>query len=196
MIERSLIILKPDAVQRSLVGQIITRFERKGLKVTGMKLAVAKEDQVFAHYNKDDEWFQRKGEGVVRDRQSAGLPIEKEAIEYGRDIIGGIAKYITAGPVVMMVIEGHMATAVVTSLVGTTEPATADIGTIRGDFTIDSYAYSAKDDRAVRNLIHCSEDVDEAEREIAIWFSDDEIVDYTIVQEKILYDVNLDGIME
>jgi len=138
-------------------------------------MAMAQEDQVFAHYNKDDEWFQKKGEGVVRDRESAGMPIEKEAIEYGRDIIGGIARYITAGPVVMMVVEGHKATAVVTKLVGGTEPAEAEVGTIRGDYTIDSYALSAADDRAVRNLVHCSEE---------------------IIQEKIMYDVNLDGIME
>jgi nucleoside-diphosphate kinase len=196
MIEKSLIIIKPDGVQRSLVGEIIARFEKKGLKITGLKLAVAQEDQVFTHYNKDDAWFQKKGEGVVRDREAAGLPIEKEAIEYGRDIIGGIAKYMTAGPVVMMVAEGHMATAVVTNLVGTTEPASADVGTIRGDFTIDSYALSAKDDRAVRNLIHCSEDAAEGERETAIWFKPEELMSYSIIQEKILYDVDMDGIFE
>lgn len=196
MKERSLIILKPDAVQRSLVGDIISRFERKGLKITGLKLAVATEEQVFAHYNKDDAWFMKKGEGVVNDRKEAGLPIEKEAIEYGRDIIGGIAKYITAGPVVMMVAEGHKATAVVTKLVGGTEPAEAEVGTIRGDYTIDSYALSAVDDRAVRNLVHCSEDKEEGERETAIWFNEDELMKYSIVQEKIMYDVNLDGIME
>ena len=196
MIERSLIILKPDAVQRSLIGDVISRFERKGLKVTGLKMAMAQEDQVFAHYNKDDEWFQKKGEGVVRDRESAGMPIEKEAIEYGRDIIGGIARYITAGPVVMMVVEGHKATAVVTKLVGGTEPAEAEVGTIRGDYTIDSYALSAADDRAVRNLVHCSEDAEEGKRETAIWFNEDELMKYSIIQEKIMYDVNLDGIME
>lgn len=196
MKERSLIILKPDSVQRSLIGEIIGRFEKKGLKITGMKLAVATTDQVFAHYNKDEAWFERKGAGVVRDRTAAGMSIDKPAIEYGRDIIGGIAKYMTAGPVVMMVAEGHMAATVVTSIVGTTEPATADVGTIRGDFTIDSYALTAKDDRAVRNLVHCSENAEEAEREIAIWFKPEEIIGYSILVEKMLYDVNMDGIME
>ena len=196
MKEKSLIILKPDAVQRSLIGEVIARFERKGLKVTGLKMAVPTEDQVFAHYNKDEAWFQKKGNGVVSDREAAGLPIEKEAIEYGRDIIGGIAKYMTVGPVVMMVVEGHKATAVVTKLVGGTEPAEAEVGTIRGDYTIDSYALSAADDRAVRNLIHCSEDKEEGERETAIWFKEDELMKYSIIQEKIMYDVNLDGIME
>lgn len=196
MKEKSLIILKPDAVQRSLIGDIIARFERKGLKVTGLKMAVPTEEQIFAHYNKDEEWFQRKGDGVVADRKEAGLPIEKEAIEYGRDIIGGIAKYMTVGPVVMMVVEGHKATAVVTKLVGGTEPAEAEVGTIRGDYTIDSYSLSAADDRAVRNLIHCSEDKAEGERETGIWFGEDELMKYSIIQEKIMYDVNLDGIME
>jgi len=196
MKEKSLIILKPDAVQRSLIGEIISRFERKGLKVTGLKMAVPTEEQVFAHYNKDEAWFQKKGDGVVADREAAGLPIEKPAIEYGRDIIGGIAKYMTVGPVVMMVVEGHKATAVVTKLVGETQPAEAEVGTIRGDYTIDSYSLSAKDDRAVRNLVHCSEDTEEGERETAIWFNEDELMKYSIIQEKIMYDVNLDGIME
>ena len=196
MYEKSLVIIKPDGVQRSLVGEIIARFEKKGLKISGMKLALPTEDQVFAHYNKDEEWFQRKGDGVVEDRKAAGLPIEKEAIEYGRDIIGGIAKYMTAGPVVMMVLEGHQATAVVTNHVGGTEPANADVGTIRGDFTIDSYALSAADDRAVRNVIHCSEDAEEGERETKIWFNEDELINYRIVQERILYDVEWGGIMK
>jgi len=196
MKEKSLIILKPDAVQRSLIGEVIARFERKGLKVTALKMAVPTKEQVFAHYNKDEEWFQRKGDGIVADRKEAGLPVEKEAVEYGRDIIGGIAKYMTVGPVVMMVVEGHKATAVVTKLVGGTEPAEAEVGTIRGDYTIDSYALCAKDDRAVRNLVHCSEDKEEGEREVAIWFNEDELMKYSIIQEKIMYDVNLDGIME
>ena len=96
----------------------------------------------------------------------------------------------------MMVVEGHKATAVVTKLVGETEPAEAEVGTIRGDYTIDSYSLSAVDDRAVRNLVHCSEDKEEGERETAIWFNEEELMKYSIVQEKIMYDVNLDGIME
>jgi nucleoside-diphosphate kinase len=191
--ERSLILIKPDGVQRGLVGEIIKRFEQRGLKISAMKMLWPTEEQCENHYNKDDEWFQRKGEGIVADLEKDGLPVEKEAIEYGRDIIRTIVKYMTGGPVVGIIAEGHAAPQVVTQLVGGTEPLNADIGTIRGDFTIDSYYMSTIDQRAVRNLIHCSEDSDEAEREIKIWFNEDEIMDYSTAHERILYDVSADG---
>lgn len=191
--ERSLVILKPDAVQRSLMGEIIKRFEQTGLKVSAMKMVMATEDQLLRHYNKDDAWFLRKGENLVNDLKKHNLPVEKEAIEYGRDIIRTIVHYMTAAPVVAMVVEGNQAVAVVSKIVGTTEPATSDVGTIRGDYTLDSYAHSTYENRAVRNLVHQSESPEEAEREIAIWFTDEEIMQYTTAMERILYDVNLDG---
>lgn len=191
--DTSLVLIKPDGVQRSLVGDIINRFEKKGLKIKAMKMIVPTVEQCEAHYNKDDAWFTRKGEGIVADLQKDGLPVEKEAIEYGKDIIRTIVKYMTGGPVVAMVLEGHAAPDVVTTLVGGTEPNTADIGTIRGDYTIDSFYMATIDNRAVRNLIHCSEDNDEAAREQVIWFSDAELMDYSTANERILYDVSADG---
>lgn len=194
--ERTFVIIKPDGIQRSLVGEIIGRFERTGLKIVSMKFGMAEEKKFWDHYNKDDAWFLKKGTNIVNDRTTAGLPVEKEALEYGKDIIRALVKFMTAGPVVMMVIEGNQAVGVVKKLVGGTEPATSDVGTIRGDLTSDSYAISAVDDRAVRNLIHCSDAVEEAQREIALWLKPEDVVDYKLVNEAILYDVNLDGIME
>ena len=124
------------------------------------------------------------------------MPIEKEALEYGKDIIRALAKFMTAGPIVPMIFEGNQAVGIVKKIVGGTEPLTSDVGTIRGDYTLDSYELSSYDDRAVRNLIHCSDEVSEAEREIAIWFKDSEILNYRLVSEDILYDINLDGITE
>jgi nucleoside-diphosphate kinase len=124
------------------------------------------------------------------------LPIVKEAIEYGKDIIGQLVKFMTAGPVLMLVWEGNQSVTVVKKITGETEPATSDVGTIRGDFTSDSYSIAAVDDRAVRNLIHCSDSVSEAEREISLWFKEEELLNYRVVQEAILYDVNLDSILE
>jgi nucleoside-diphosphate kinase len=103
---------------------------------------------------------------------------------------------MTSGPVLMMAWQGNQAVAVVKKITGETEPATSDIGTIRGDFTVDSYSLAAVDDRAVRNLIHCSDSPEEANREIALWFTQEDIINYSIVGEQILYDVNLDGILE
>lgn len=194
--ERVLVIIKPDGVQRSLIGEIIARFERVGLKFTALKMVVPTPDQIRKHYNKDDEWFLKKGNRIVDDLKAHNQPVDKEPIEYGREIIEHMVKYMSAGPVVMMVLEGNAACAVAAKLTGSTEPTTSDVGTIRGDFTLDSYTLSSVEARGVRNLIHCSGNADEAEFEIGVWFSANELINYRLVQEAILYDVNLDGILE
>ncbi|EKE19301.1 MAG: hypothetical protein ACD_9C00055G0005, partial [uncultured bacterium] len=116
--ERTFVIIKPDGVQRNLMGEIISRFERVGLKLTAMKMLVPKAEQCWTHYNKDEAWFQSKGERIVKGREEMSLPIEKEAIEYGRDIIGQLVTFMTSGPVLAMVIEGNSAVGIVTKLVG------------------------------------------------------------------------------
>lgn len=188
--ERSLIILKPDAVQRSLMGEIISRFERKGLKFVAFKFFCPTAEHLFAHYNKDDEWFTKKGENMIKNLEAQGKTADKPAIEYGKDIIRAVIKEMQQSPVLAIVVEGGDAIKQVTKLVGTTEPATADIGTIRGDFTIDTYAHSTYEDRSIRNLIHCSDLPEEAEREIALWFKPEEIMEYTTAQERIMYNAH------
>lgn len=191
--ERSLVLLKTDAVQRSLIGEIIKRIEQTGLKISALKMLNATEKQLLNHYNKDDDWYKRKGEGIVAELKEQGKEITKEPIEYGKDIIRTVVTYMQASPIVAVVFEGNKAAAVVSKIVGTTEPATSDVGTIRGDYTVDSFGHATYEDRAVRNLVHQSESPEEAEREIAIWFEEDEIMKYITAQEKIMYDVNLDG---
>lgn len=194
--ERTFVILKPDAIQRGLVGDILSRFEKVGLKTVAMKMVVATEEQCFTHYNKSDEWYESKGAKVVDNMKARGLNPEKPAIEYGKDIVRALAKYMSAGPSVCLILEGNKSVNVVTKLVGGTEPTTSDIGTIRGDLTLDSYEAANMDARAVRNLVHCSESPEEANREIPIWFKDSEIISYRHIQDAILYDVNIDGILE
>jgi nucleoside-diphosphate kinase len=194
--ERTLVIIKPDGVQRGLIGEIVRRFERTGLKFVGFKFLVPTTAQCLVHYNKDDAWLSHKGNRIIEDLQAHGLPVVKEAMEYGKGIIDTIIKFMTAGPVLAMVIEGNQSVAIVTKLTGTTEPATSDVGTIRGDLTVDSYSHSTVQNRAVRNLIHCSESPEEAEREIAVWFAPEELIEYKTTLERILYDVDLDGIFE
>ena len=125
---------------------------------------------------------------------------EKEAIEYGKDIIRVVVNYMTASPVICMVVEGNQAQAVVKRLVGATEPTTADTGTIRGDYALDSYYLCDVDgSRGMRNLIHCTDPADGAEAydsEVNLWFTKEEILDYRLVSEAMLYDVNLDGLKE
>jgi len=194
--EKTLVLIKPDGLQRSLVGEIIGRIERIGLKLVALKFVFATEDQCWKHYNKDDVWFESKGQGTIKNREAMGLPVEKPAIEYGKDIMKGNVEFMTSGPLVMMIWQGNKAVGVVKKIVGGTEPLTSDVGTIRGDFTLDSYELSNVDGRAVRNLIHCSDMPEEAEREIKVWFKKDELQNYRLIQEQILYDVNLDGLKE
>lgn len=194
--ERTFVILKPDSIQRGLIGELISRIERTGLKMIALKMINATEDQCWKHYNKDEKWFLEKGTKVVDNMKKAGMPVEKEAIEYGRDIIGGLVSFMTCTPIIPMVFEGNQAVGIVKKIVGGTEPLTSDVGTIRGDLTLDSYELSNLDSRAVRNLIHCSDQVDEAKREIDLWFKEEEIFKYRLVSEQILYDVNLDGVRE
>ena len=195
--ERTFVILKPDAPQRGLIGECIKRFEAAGLKLTALKfMIVENEDLLWQHYNKNDEWYQKKGEITIKNRQDLGMPVEKEAIEYGKDIIRALVKFMSCGPIVPMVWEGNQAVAIVKKIVGGTEPATSDVGTIRGDLTLDSYELANFDERAVRNLVHCSDQISEAEREIALWMKPEEILDYRLVAEQILYDVDLNGVKE
>jgi nucleoside-diphosphate kinase len=194
--EQSLVLLKPDTVQRSLVGEVIKRFEQTGLKISAMKMIVPTEAQLLSHYNKTDEWYDRKGKGIVEELKSQGKEITKEPIEYGKDIIRTIVHYMTAAPVVALILEGNKAVSVVSKIVGSTEPSTSDVGTIRGDYTVDSYSHATLEGRAVRNLVHQSESPEEAEREIAIWFKAEEVMNYVTAQERIMYDVNFDGANE
>lgn len=194
--ERTLVIIKPDGVQRSLIGEIISRFERTGLKIIALKQCMATPDQCWQHYNKDEAWFLKKGTGVVEELSKQNIPVTKEPIEYGKDIIQQLVTFLTSGPVIPLVVEGNQAVAVIQKIVGTTEPLTSDVGTIRGDLTIDSYLLAAVDQRAVRNLIHCSDKPEEAEREMKIWFKPEELLSYKLAQEQILYDIDFDGAKE
>jgi nucleoside-diphosphate kinase len=199
--EKTFVILKPDAVQRGLIGDIIKRFEKIGLKIVAMKMIVATKEQALAHYNKDEVWLVEKGEkNVIANRQAMGLPIEKSALEYGKDILNGLVEYLVCSPVVTFVLEGNNAQAVVKRLVGSTEPATADTGTIRGDYSLETYMLCDADGgRAVRNLIHCTDPKDgpdAAEREIGVWFKEEEIIKWKSINEKMLYDIDLNGHLE
>ncbi len=197
--EKTLVIVKPDGVQRSLVGEIIKRYERSGLKLIGLKMVMPTEEMATRHYYEvgGDEWLEGVGEKARASYEKKGLQSPyKTNMDNGNAVLKANAKYLSSGPVVAMVWQGNQAVALVRKITGGTEPLTSDVGTIRGDLTLDSYAIADIDQRSVRNLIHASGDVDEATKEIAIWFKKDELLQYNHLIEKILYDVNLDGIKE
>ena len=195
--ERTLVLIKPDGIQRSLIGEIVKRYERIGLKLVGLKMLVITPDFVEQHYTLDPAWRQKTGEKTIASYGKKGLePPSKDPLEISAKILENLKKYIAAGPVVVMVWQGAHAVEIVRKVTGGTEPLASDVGTIRGDFVLDSYQMSDSDNRSVRNLIHASGSNEEAEKEIAHWFKEEELLKYNVVQEKILYDVNLDGILE
>lgn len=195
--ERTLVIIKPDGVQRTLVGEIIQRYERTGLKLTGLKLLIPTPELIGKHYLVDPEWVRKVGEKSMNSYKEKGLESPfKDPEECGRAVLERLKNYMSSGPAVVMIWEGNKAIGIVRKITGGTEPLTSDVGTIRGDFTIDSYDLADTDERAIRNLVHASGSPEEAEKEIAIWFSKGEILKYNLVNNKILYDVNLDGIKE
>lgn len=195
--ERTLVIIKPDGIQRSLMGEIIGRYERIGLKLTAIKMMVPTIELIEQHYTLDPEWFQKTGEKNLKAYKDKGLiPPHNNPIDQSKMILEKLKKYMVSGPIIVMVWEGAHAVAIVRKITGSTEPLTSDVGTIRGDYLLDSYKVADDDLRAIRNLVHASGSVKEAEDEIKHWFSSEEIIKYTHIQEKILYDVNLDGILE
>lgn len=195
--ERTLILIKPDGVQRSLIGEIIQRYERTGLKLVGLKFFIPTEAQVKKHYLLDQNWLIKTGQKSIAAYRAKGKkPPFNDPKKSGQFVLGKLIKYVSSGPVVAMVWQGNEAVGVIRKITGGTEPLASDVGTIRGDLTIDSYYLADIDDRAVRNLIHASGSVQEAEKEIKLWFKPSDLVNYRLVNEAILYDVNLDGIRE
>jgi len=195
--EKTLVVIKPDGVQRSLIGEIIKRYERVGLKLIAMKMITVEGDFIEKHYTLDPEWRRITGEKTIKGYLDKGLtPPSNDPLEITGVLLGKLKKYMTSGPVVVMVWQGAHAVALVRKLTGGTEPLTSDVGTIRGDFVLDSYQMTDGDNRSIRNLVHASGSVAEAAQEIPHWFKEDEIIKYNHIQEKILYDVNLDGILE
>lgn len=195
--ERSLVVIKPDGVQRTLIGEIVKRIEKVGLKMVAIKMIIPDSNLVEKHYTIDPEWFQKAGQKAIDAyKQKGQVPPTEDPVEAGKKILEVLSKYMTSGPVIAMVWQGADSVGVVRKIVGSTEPLTSDVGTIRGDFVLDSYKMADTDGRAVRNLIHASGSVEEANEEVKLWFSDNEIVNYRLIQEQILYDVNLDGLLE
>lgn len=178
--ERTLVLIKPDGVVRSLVGEILTRFEKTGLKVIGIKMVWADEALAKKHYILEESWAKNVFEKTKKTRETEGQPFPyKDHMEYGGMIQKWNATFLREGPVVALILQGPHAVEIVRKMVGTTEPRQAAPGTIRGDYAmIESYTLANDKNRVLRNLVHASDSAETAEREIAIWFTKTEIHDY------------------
>lgn len=167
-IERTLVVVKPDGVERNLIGEIISRYERRGLKVKALKLFRADEGLVKRHY--PDDLARIIGEKSIR----AGTKLDNPE-EHGRKILQQLRKFISSGSVVAMVLEGENAVRGVRDITGYTDPASAEKGTVRGDLGKDSIEQANIEMRPVKNLVHASGTVEEAGKEIGLWFRKEEI---------------------
>ena len=180
MIERSLVLIKHDGVSRGLIGVILSRFEQMSLKIIGMKMIHAEEELAKNHYRVDEEWAKQAFEKTRKTYETEGKKNPyKDPMEFGRILQKWNVTFLREGPVIAFVLSGPHTVEIARKLVGNTEPRQAMPGTIRGDFAmVESYAVANKKERVLRNLVHASDSVDNAEREIALWFKPHELYDY------------------
>lgn len=188
MIERSLVLMKPDAVKRGIVGEILHRFERSGLKIIGMKMLHPERSFVEQHYstseenltamgNKTLEAYEAEGEDVVKDLGT------KDPVKIGKWIWECAIDFLLSGPVIAMVFEGPDAIQNIRTMIGFTHPLKAAPGTIRGDFALESAMTANKMKRSAFNLVHASGNREEAEKEVSLWFDPSELLSYRRIHE-------------
>lgn len=173
--EQTLVILKPDAVERRLIGESLVRFERAGLEIAQLVRRQASREQVERHYPSDDEWFGVVGGKTLEDYAKNDIDPQdalgtSDAVTIGKMVKSWLVDFMTSGDIVVAVVQGNRAIESVRKMVGATLPVAAAPGTIRGDFSTDSPDAANAEQRPVKNLIHASGDRDEASREIALWF--------------------------
>lgn len=170
--ERTLVLIKPDGIERNLVGEIISRFERVGLRLIDMKMVTTSTEHITKHYTLEPTWKQSVGEKTLKSYEDRGItPPETDIMVIADGVLFKLATYMTSGPIIAMIWEGAHAVKIVRKIIGGTEPLTSDMGTIRGDYVIDSYEMSNAEGRSVRNLVHASGSVKEATEEIQHWFA-------------------------
>jgi len=175
--ERTLLIIKPDAVKRALIGTIIETFEKPGLKLMAAKMVQPKADVIKNHYPGTPEWITEMGNKTLASFKQAGTDVKKlmgtdNPLKLGTFVYDRLIKYWQEGPIVAMVFEGPNAVAVARKLRGHTIPALAEPGTLHATYSFDSSTLSSTLDRVVKTFIHASGSVEEAEREINYWFKD------------------------
>ena len=188
--ERTLVLLKPDVLQRQLVGEILSRFERKGIKMTAIKMLNATKEQVGEHYINEEGYLIETGEKAKKGAIARGEDVSnRNSLEQGKKIRQRNINYLTCGPIVAIVFEGFGVISQVRKILGSASPADGDIGTIRDDYSLDTYALADFLDRSTMTMLHASDSVENAERELKIWFKESEICnDYETGVEKIFYD--------
>ena len=190
--EKTCVLIKPDGVKRGLVGEIIRRIEQRDLKVIALSMVWANKEKIDGHYPKDEFWISRLGEKTLHTYAKYNLDPKKELgtddkLKIGQSVRGWVVNYMSGGPIVKMIVQGVHSVDMVRKLAGNTCPNLAEMGTIRGDYSVDSPAAANRDKRAIHNIIHASETPEEAEHEIKYWFSKEEIHNYKRSEEEMMF---------
>jgi nucleoside-diphosphate kinase len=190
--ERTVVLVKPDGVKRGLMGEIIKRIEMRGLKIIAVKMARPTEEHVKEHYPNTEIWLRGMGEKTLDTYAKYGKDPVKElgtadTLEIGKMVQKWNVEFLMSGPLVAFMVSGIHAVDMVRKIVGKTIPAMAEMGTIRGDFSVDSPVLANIDKRAIHNMVHASGDPEEAVHEIEHWFSPKEIHDYKRAEEDIMF---------
>lgn len=187
--ERTVCLVKPDGVRRGLIGEIIARFERMGLKIVAMKMMLATEEHLTKHYTDNKEYLINLGKKTLKTYEEYGKdPGEDlgttDPFELGKMIRKWTIDYVGSGPIVVLLIEGRHAVDNVKAVAGPTMPVNASVGTIRGDLSTDSAAYANPEKRGVQNVVHVSGSPEEAAFEEKLWFHEKEKHSYKRVDEE------------
>lgn len=181
--EKTYVMIKPDGVRKGLIGEVIKRFEQRDLKIVALEMFMPTRELIHDHYPKDEAWIERLGNKTLGTYEKYGIDAQKELGSKDAKVVGKMVRewlldFMTSAPLVKMVVQGVHAVDVVRKIAGPTLPYMADMGTIRGDFSIDSPAIANSEKRAVANILHCSETPEEAEHEIKHWFGKSPIHTY------------------
>ncbi len=186
--EVTLILIKPDGVKRGLIGEIIKRIEQRGLKVIAIAMEKASREKIDNHYPKTKDWITRLGHKTLQTYKDYGINAKKELAtddpyKIGLKVREWLLNFMTSEPIVKAAIKGVHAIDMVRKISGATLPYKAELGSIRGDFSVDSPAAANRDKRAIHNLVHASETAEEAAHELSYWFKKEELQDYKRVDE-------------
>lgn len=181
--EKTFVLIKPDGVQKGLIGEVIKRFEQRDLKIVALEMFAPTLQMIDDHYPKDEAWITRLGHKTLSTYEKYGLdPVaslgSSDPLVLGKMVRGWLLDFMTSAPLVRIVVQGLHAVDMVRKIAGPTLPYAADMGTLRGDFSIDSPALANSEKRAVANILHASETPEEAAHEIKHWFGKSEIHTY------------------
>lgn len=190
--ERTLVLVKPDGVMRGLVGEVISRIEQRGLKVVALKMVAVDRKHLERHFPSDPAWVKRLGDKGLKTFAEYKIDPNKhmgsdDPAKIGAKVKESLFAYMASGPIVAMVVEGIHAIEMVRKLAGNTLPVFAELGSVRGDFSVDSPAVANVEGRAIKNIMHASETPEEAKAEIGLWFTAGEIHDYQRSVEDVAY---------